>query len=156
MVHTTLPEARILPGRYLIPVAITIAAGMILGFRVTTNPIFRFRRLPAASRLRPGHVLGIGPHRMLVKTPQGVQAFGFIAFFPLVFGSNLLAPTRRARRLRAYPDRAPSMRWYTQESNTSSASRMRDGSAAVSAAARFGYCPVAAALTIDATCAAWC
>ena len=30
---------------------------------------------------------------MLVKTPQGVQAFGFIAFFPLVFGSNLLAPT---------------------------------------------------------------
>ena len=30
---------------------------------------------------------------LLVKTPQGVQAFGFIAFFPLVFGSNLLAPT---------------------------------------------------------------
>jgi oleandomycin transport system permease protein len=29
---------------------------------------------------------------MLVKTPQGVQAFGFIAFFPLVFGGNLLAP----------------------------------------------------------------
>jgi hypothetical protein len=40
------------------------------------------------------------------------------------------------------------MRWYTQESNTSSVSRSRDGSAAVSAAARFGYCPVAAALTI--------
>ena len=30
---------------------------------------------------------------MLVKTPQGGQAFGFIAFFPLVFGSNLFAPT---------------------------------------------------------------
>jgi oleandomycin transport system permease protein len=30
---------------------------------------------------------------LLVKTPQGVQAFGFIAFFPLVFGSNLLVPT---------------------------------------------------------------
>jgi len=29
---------------------------------------------------------------MLVKTPQGVQMFGFLAMFPLVFGSNLLVP----------------------------------------------------------------
>jgi oleandomycin transport system permease protein len=27
---------------------------------------------------------------MLVKTPQGVQMFGFLVMFPLVFGSNLL------------------------------------------------------------------
>jgi hypothetical protein len=59
-------------------------------------------------------------------------------------------------RVRIYPDRAPSMSWYTQESNTSSASRTRDGPAAVSAAARFGNCPVAAALTIAATCVARC
>jgi ABC-type multidrug transport system permease subunit len=31
---------------------------------------------------------------MLVKTPMGVQMFGFLAFFPLVFGSNLLVPAR--------------------------------------------------------------
>jgi len=30
---------------------------------------------------------------LLVKTPQAVQWFGFLAFFPLVFGSNLLVPS---------------------------------------------------------------
>ena len=30
---------------------------------------------------------------MLVKTPKGVQMFGFLAIFPLVFGSNLLVPS---------------------------------------------------------------
>jgi oleandomycin transport system permease protein len=81
--------------RYLISVVITIGFGMILGFRVTTNPISAV----AACLLLMAFALAmcwvsalIG---LLVKTPQGVQAFGFIAFFPLVFGSNLLAPTRR-------------------------------------------------------------
>ena len=79
--------------RYLISVAITIGFGMILGFRVTTNPVSAV----AACLLLLAFALAmcwvsalIG---MMVKTPQGVQAFGFIAFFPLVFGSNLLAPT---------------------------------------------------------------
>ncbi len=79
--------------RYLISVAITIGFGMILGFRVTTNPVSAV----AACLLLMAFALAmcwvsalIG---LLVKTPQGVQAFGFIAFFPLVFGSNLLAPT---------------------------------------------------------------
>jgi oleandomycin transport system permease protein len=79
--------------RYLISVAITIGFGLILGFRVTTNPLSAV----AACLLLLAFALAmcwvsalIG---MLVKTPQGVQAFGFIAFFPLVFGSNLLAPT---------------------------------------------------------------
>jgi ABC-type multidrug transport system permease subunit len=31
---------------------------------------------------------------MLVKTPQGVQMYGFLAMFPLVFGSNLLVPAQ--------------------------------------------------------------
>jgi oleandomycin transport system permease protein len=31
---------------------------------------------------------------MLVKTPQGVQMYGFLVMFPLVFGSNLLVPTQ--------------------------------------------------------------
>jgi len=79
--------------RYLISVAITIGFGMILGFRVTTNPLSAVAGclllLAFALALCWASAL-IG---MLVKTPQGVQAFGFIAFFPLVFGSNLLAPT---------------------------------------------------------------
>jgi len=29
---------------------------------------------------------------LLVKTPQGVQWFGFLVMFPLVFGSSLLVP----------------------------------------------------------------
>lgn len=29
---------------------------------------------------------------MLVKTPQGVQTFGFTAMFPIVFASGLLVP----------------------------------------------------------------
>ena len=48
------------------------------------------------------------------------------------------------------------MRGDTQESNTWSASWGRDGSLAAIAAARFGYCPVVAALASAATWAAWC
>jgi ABC transporter DrrB family efflux protein len=79
--------------RYLISVAITIGFGMILGFQVTTNPVSAVAGclLLLAFALAMCWVSAlIG---LLVKTPQGVQAFGFIAFFPLVFGSNLLAPT---------------------------------------------------------------
>src|SRR4029079_5460836 len=79
--------------RYLISVAITIGFGMILGFRVTTSALSALAGclllLAFALALCWASAL-IG---LLVKTPQGVQAFGFIAFFPLVFGSNLLAPT---------------------------------------------------------------
>jgi oleandomycin transport system permease protein len=78
--------------RYTISIAITIAFGMILGFRVTTNPV----SAAAGCLLLLTFALAmcwvsalIG---MLVKTPQGVQTFGFIAFFPLVFGSSLLVP----------------------------------------------------------------
>ena len=79
--------------RYAISLAITIGFGMILGFRVTTNPASALAGclllLTFALALCWASAL-IG---MLVKTPQGVQMFGFIAFFPLVFGSNLLVPT---------------------------------------------------------------
>jgi len=79
--------------RYLISIVITIAFGMVLGFRVTTNPLSAI----AGGLLLMAFALALcwasALIGMLVKTPQGVQAFGFIAFFPLVFGSNLLAPT---------------------------------------------------------------
>jgi oleandomycin transport system permease protein len=79
--------------RYLISIVITIAFGMILGFRVTTNPLSAV----AGALLLMAFALALcwlsALIGLLVRTPQGVQAFGFIAFFPLVFGSNLLAPT---------------------------------------------------------------
>jgi len=63
---------------------------MILGFRIETNPMSAI----AACLLLLFFALCmcwvsalIG---MLVKTPQGVQMYGFLAMFPLVFGSNLL------------------------------------------------------------------
>jgi ABC transporter DrrB family efflux protein len=79
--------------RYSISVAITLGFGMILGFRIETSPL----AAAAGCLLLLTFALAmcwfsalIG---LLVKTPQGVQWFGFLAFFPLVFGSNLLVPS---------------------------------------------------------------
>ena len=78
--------------RYMISVAITLGFAMVLGFRIGTNPVSAI----AACLLLLTFALAmcwvsalIG---MLVKTPQGVQMYGFLAMFPLVFGSNLLVP----------------------------------------------------------------
>ena len=78
--------------RYMISVAITLGFGMVLGFRIGTNPVSAI----AACLLLLTFALAmcwvsalIG---MMVKTPQGVQMFGFLVMFPLVFGSNLLVP----------------------------------------------------------------
>ena len=78
--------------RYMISVAITLGFGMVLGFRIETNPVSAV----AACLLLLTFALAmcwvsalIG---MMVKTPQGVQMFGFLVMFPLVFGSNLLVP----------------------------------------------------------------
>src|SRR5881227_1670001 len=97
----TLPIARSAPlggavlgdmVRYMISVAITLGFGMVLGFRIGTNPVSAI----AACLLLLTFALAmcwvsalIG---MMVKTPQGVPMFGFLVMFPLVFGSNLLVP----------------------------------------------------------------
>ena len=80
--------------RYMISLAITLGFGMVLGFRIGTSPVSAI----AACLLLLTFALAmcwvsalIG---MLVKTPMGVQMFGFLAFFPLVFGSNLLVPSQ--------------------------------------------------------------
>jgi oleandomycin transport system permease protein len=78
--------------RYMISVAVTLGFGMILGFRIETSPL----AATAACLLLLVFALAmcwfsalIG---LLVKSPQGVQLFGFLAMFPLVFGSSLLVP----------------------------------------------------------------
>ncbi len=80
--------------RYMISVAVTLGFGIVLGFRVETNPVSAILGclLLLAFALAMCWVSAlIG---MLVKTPQGVQMYGFLAMFPLVFGSNLLVPSQ--------------------------------------------------------------
>jgi oleandomycin transport system permease protein len=79
--------------RYVISIAVTLAFGMVLGFRVTTNPL----AAAAACLLVLAFAVAmcwifvlVG---MLLKTPQAVQQIGSLALFPLVFGSNLLVGT---------------------------------------------------------------
>jgi oleandomycin transport system permease protein len=78
--------------RYIISVVVTLGFGFVLGFRVHTNPFAAI----AACLLVLAFALAmcwisalIG---LLVKTPQGVQTFGFTAMFPIVFASGLLVP----------------------------------------------------------------
>jgi oleandomycin transport system permease protein len=79
--------------RYAISVAITLGFGMILGFRVTTNVISVLGGCLLLLTFALAMCWVSALIGLLVKTPQGVQVFGFLAFFPLVFGSNLLVPT---------------------------------------------------------------
>ena len=76
--------------RYMISVAITLGFAMVLGFRIETNPVSAaagclLLLFFALCMCWVSALIG-----MLVKTPQGVQMYGFLAMFPLVFGSNLL------------------------------------------------------------------
>src|SRR5262249_57718793 len=79
--------------RSLISVAMTVGLGMVLGFRIGTNPVSAIAACLllltfALAMCWVSALLG-----MMVKTPQGVQMYGFLAIFPLVFGSNLLVQT---------------------------------------------------------------
>ena len=79
--------------RYAISVAITLGFGMILGFRITSNPLAAAAGcllvlVFALAMCWVSALLG-----MLVKTPQGVQWFGSLLYFPLAFGSNVLVRT---------------------------------------------------------------
>jgi oleandomycin transport system permease protein len=79
--------------RYMTSVAVTLGFGMILGFRITASPL----SAAAGCLLVLAFALAmcwfsalIG---LMVKSAQGVQWFGFLVMFPLVFGSNLLVQT---------------------------------------------------------------
>jgi oleandomycin transport system permease protein len=76
--------------RYMASVVITLGFGMILGFRIEAGP------LSAAAGCLLVLVFALAMCwlsaliGLLVKTAQGVQWFGFLIMFPLIFGSNLL------------------------------------------------------------------
>jgi oleandomycin transport system permease protein len=80
--------------RYVISVLVTLAFGVILGFRFHTSALavimgclllvaFAFAMCWVSA------LLGV-----LVKSAQGVQLWGFLFMFPLVFGSNILTAAR--------------------------------------------------------------
>ena len=80
--------------RYMISVAITLGFGRALGFRITTSPL----SAAAGCLLVLAFALALcwlsALIGLLVKTPQGVQYFGSLLYFPLTFGSNVLVPTQ--------------------------------------------------------------
>jgi oleandomycin transport system permease protein len=78
--------------RYSVSIVCTLAFGMVLGFRVQTDP---FRALAACllievfcSSLAWASVF-IG---MKVRQPGAVQGIGFLVLFPLTFGSSMFVP----------------------------------------------------------------
>lgn len=75
--------------RYTISIVILIVFGMIMGFRIHTDPL----SLLAALALVLFFSLCIGWISifigMIAPTPQSVQGFGMIFMFPLTFGSNI-------------------------------------------------------------------
>ena len=80
--------------RYLISVGITLGFGMILGFRIGTGPLPAIAGCLLLLTFALAMCWVSALIGMLVKTPQGVQMYGFLAMFPLVFGSNLLVPAQ--------------------------------------------------------------
>jgi oleandomycin transport system permease protein len=79
--------------RYVMSILVTLGFGYVLGFRVQTSALatvmgglllvaFAFAMCWLSA------MLGV-----LVKSAQGVQLWGFLFMFPLVFGSNILTST---------------------------------------------------------------
>jgi len=80
--------------RYLISLVITLGFGMILGFRIGTGPLPAVAGVVLLLTFALAMCWVSALIGMLVKTPQGVQMYGFLVMFPLVFGSNLLVPSQ--------------------------------------------------------------
>ncbi len=78
--------------RYVISVVITLGFGMILGYRVTTNPVAAIAGCLLVLAFAMAMCWVSALIGLLVKTPQGVQTFGFTAMFPIVFASGILVP----------------------------------------------------------------
>jgi oleandomycin transport system permease protein len=78
--------------RYVISVVVTLGFAMVLGFRVTTNPLAAVAGCLLVLAFAMAMCWVSALIGMLVKSPQGVQAFGFTAMFPIVFASGLLVP----------------------------------------------------------------
>jgi len=79
--------------RYVISIVVLLGFGSLVGFRIETNPMSALAAcllvmLFAFCMSWIFVLLG-----MLVREPGAVQGIGFLALFPLTFGTNLLTPT---------------------------------------------------------------
>ena len=81
--------------RYLISVVVTLGFGMVLGFRVGTNPFDAAMGCLLVLVFAVAMCWFSAFVGMLVKSAQGVQLWGFLLMFPLVFGSNILTQTAK-------------------------------------------------------------
>jgi oleandomycin transport system permease protein len=79
--------------RYALSVAVTLAFGMVLGFRIQTSP------LAAAAGCLLVLVFALGMCwfsallGLIAGSARSVQWIGSLIYFPLTFGSNVLVPT---------------------------------------------------------------
>jgi oleandomycin transport system permease protein len=78
--------------RYVISVVVTLGFAMILGFRITTNPVAAIAACLLVLAFAMAMCWISALIGLAVKSPQGVQVFGFTAIFPIVFASGLLVP----------------------------------------------------------------
>jgi oleandomycin transport system permease protein len=79
--------------RYVVSIAMVLAYGSLLGFRIATNPLATLGAVGLMFVF--GFAVGwiwvlLG---LYVKSPQSLQGFGFIVMFPLAFGSNVFIQT---------------------------------------------------------------
>ena len=79
--------------RYVISVAVVVGFGMLIGFRVRTNPLSALAAVALVMVFALALCWVTALLGMLAKTPQSVQGFGFVLMFPLTFGSNIFVPT---------------------------------------------------------------
>jgi hypothetical protein len=89
-------------------VALMVAMGYLVGFRVQTSPLALLAAvgLPAAVRLRP--VVGVRAGRAVGAQRRERQAASFPLLFPLVFASSAFVPTATMPGpLRAFAEHQP-------------------------------------------------
>jgi oleandomycin transport system permease protein len=79
--------------RYVISVAVVVGFGMLIGFRVRTDPLSALAAVALVMFFALALCWVTALLGMLAKTPQSVQGFGFVVMFPLTFGSNIFVPT---------------------------------------------------------------
>ncbi|HXC85383.1 MAG TPA: ABC transporter permease [Trebonia sp.] len=76
--------------RYVISVAVTLGFGFVLGFRIQTSPFDAAMGCLLVILFAVAMCWFSAMVGMLVKSAQGVQLWGFLLMFPLVFGSDIL------------------------------------------------------------------
>ena len=79
--------------RYAIAEAISLAFGMLLGFRIQTSPLAAAAGCLLVLAFACAMCWFSALLGLLVSSARGVQWIGSLIYFPLTFGSNVLVPT---------------------------------------------------------------